>query len=370
MDLDELIEAFRRNPGIALTEAELDLLAAASDRNVWAAKAVMLRHAGRREFEKCLPLLERIAALEPSAENVSNWVVGLRSAGRIDAALRLLRDREEMLDRISFCELMGSLLWRTDRAEAVRYGDEALALKHASAPPVPVSGFRTATFDPERPERNVIAFSIWGSQPRYLNGAVTNAVAIRYLYPGWTARFYTDESTPAGFVDALLANGAQVVRVDGQPAASHGLFWRFRVEDDEEVDLFLVRDCDSVVNIKERWAVADWLRRGRAFHVMRDHPVHCELILAGMWGAHRGNVGDMAGRVAAFLARPLGSLPTADQHFTRSVLWPIVQGDVVVHDSCFSFGDPFRYSPDFPLPRNMHIGQNERARQVPGASAR
>ncbi len=80
-------------------------------------------------------------------------------------------------------------------------------------------------------------------------------------------------------------------------SASFGLFWRFLVEDDPDVDFFLVRDADSVMNIKECAAVEDWLASGKAFHVMRDLPIHAELILAGMWGAHRGNIGNMRQRI-------------------------------------------------------------------------
>jgi hypothetical protein len=362
--LTELIDALRRNPGLTLSGEDLALLAPAAETEIWAAKALLLDHVKAKRFDQCLPLLEAIVALEPTSENVCNMAVGLRSVGRDQAAIDFLRRREASVDRTAFCELMCSLHARTgDLAKAVLYGDEALALKHEAAPAAASRPSRIAAFDPEAPSRNVIAFSIWGNQRRYLDGAVTNAIVIRYLYPGWTARFYTDGSTPAGFAEALAANGAQVVRVEGQPAATHGPFWRFLVEDDRGVDLYLVRDCDSVVNIKERWAVADWLKRGRAFHLMRDHPAHCELILAGMWGAHRGNIGDMTGRVAAFLDRSLGSLPTADQLFTRRILWPIVQSDVVVHDSWFGFGDPVRYSPDFALPSGMHIGQNDWARR-------
>lgn len=363
-EIEQLIGLVRRDPGRLLSEAEVELLSTVAHSELWAAKALMLAHARAGRFDQCLPLLETILALQPSSENIANLAVGLRSLGRYQDAIRFLLDHEAHIDRISFCDLMCSLAARVgERSEAVRYGDEALALKHRAAPAAPRTHYRIVSFDPDRPSRNVIAFSIWGRMPRYLDGALANARVIPYLYPGWTARFYTDGSPPPGFVEQLRSLGAQVVMVEDQPAASHGLFWRFLVEEDEDVDLYLVRDCDSVVNIKERWAVADWLSRGRAFHVLRDHPAHCELVLAGLWGAHRGNIGDMKAKIAAFLARPHGSLPTADQHFTRQILWPIVQNDLVVHDSWFGFGDPSRYSPDFDLPSTMHIGQNEWARR-------
>ena len=45
----------------------------------------------------------------------------------------------------------------------------------------------------------VIAFSLWGAQPRYLRGALDNVLAAAYLYPGWRVRFYVDGSVPQGF---------------------------------------------------------------------------------------------------------------------------------------------------------------------------
>lgn len=363
--LTQLLEAVRRSPDLALDDEALALLEGAVDRDLWAAKAVMLHHAKARRFQLVLPLLERIAALDPSSESICNWAVGLRSLRRHGDAIALLRSKQALVDRIDYCDLMCSLAADSgDIAAAVRYGDESLALKHEAAPPAPAATPRIAAFNREAAARNIISFSVWGADARYLQGAVTNSVVIRYLYPGWTARFHTDASTPGGFVEALRSNGAEVVVVEGQPAATHGLFWRFMVEDDEDVDMFLVRDCDSIVNVKERWAVADWLRRGRAFHVMRDHPKHCELILAGMWGAHRGNIGKMKERVDAFLATvpPSGHYKTVDQHFTRRVLWPIVQNSVTTHDSWFDFHEPLRYSDDVALPAALHIGQNEAAR--------
>jgi hypothetical protein len=361
-----LIAAFRRDPNLEFSEAELKEIEPAASDDVWAAKAIALHHIRAKDFASALPLLERIPIMEPSQENICNLIVGLRSLGRYDRAIRTLVANQKSLDRIVYCDLICSLEARAGRIpEAVRHGDEALALKHKAAPPVPPRDeYRIAAFDPEQPSRNVISFSIWGSQPRYLNGAVTNAIVARFIYPGWTARFYTDGNVPSGFVEALKKQGAEVVMVPDKPAVTHGLFWRFLVEDDPAVDLYIVRDCDSVLNVKERWAVADWLSRGRAFHLMRDQPNHSELILAGMWGAHRGNIGDMAGRIDAYLGRSRGGhARTLDQQFTREILWPIVQHDVVMHDSWFDFGDPVRFSPDFPMPSWMHIGQNETDRR-------
>jgi hypothetical protein len=259
--------------------------------------------------------------------------------------------------------LLCSLLVRLGRIpEAVAHGDRALVLKDAAIPATGLADPVVRPFDITRKSRNLITFSIWGEDARYLNGAITNAIVARYLYPGWTPRFYTDRSTPENFRAALIQNGAQVVIVDESlPADRFGLFWRFLAEDDPDVDLYLVRDADSVMNIKERWAVADWLNSGRAFHVMRDNPQHSELILAGMWGAHRGNIAGVRKRIEACVlaGRNVGNNSTLDQQFLRNVVWPIARNSVRIHDAYFRFMDPTRFSKDFALPRPVHVGQND-----------
>lgn len=358
----QLTAAFRADPNRRFTADQAELLAAAGDADLWAAKAAALHHFRAGDFERALGLMMSVAAREATPENLRNVAVALRSLGRAGEAVAWMEGRGDGFDRIEYHDLLCSLLVRLGRIrEAVAHGDRALALKDEAAPAADLPDPVVRPFDLRQRGRNIIAFSVWGDDVRYLNGAITNAIVARYLYPGWTARFYTDSSTPAPFRETLTRNGAQVVIVEDLPADRFGLFWRFLPEDDPDVDVFLVRDADSVMNIKERWAVADWLKSGRAFHVMRDHPQHCELILAGMWGAHRGNIGGMRGRIEQSVqaGRKVGNNAALDQHFLRNTIWPIARNSVKIHDDFFDFMSPTRFSGDFALPGWMHVGQND-----------
>ena len=71
-----------------------------------------------------------------------------------------------------------------------------------------------------------------------------------------------------------------------------GMFWRFLVADDPSVDRFIVRDSDSRLNVRDAYAVVDWIRSGRAVHSVRDHPNHDRPLNGGMWGATRGFLQD------------------------------------------------------------------------------
>jgi hypothetical protein len=358
----QLTAAFRADPNRSFTAAEAETLVAAGGEDLWAAKAAALHNFRHGDFERALTLMTSIVEREATPESVKNVAVALRSLGRAQDAVDWMESRKDRFDTIEYHDVLCSLLVRLGKIpEAVAHGNLALVLKNEAAPTSDLPNPIVRPFDIRQRSRNLISFSIWGDNVRYLNGAITNAIVARYLYPGWTTRFYTDASTPEPFRDALVQNGGQVVLVEDLPADRFGLFWRFLAEDDPDVDIYLVRDADSVMNIKERWAVADWLKSGKAFHLMRDNPQHSELILAGMWGAHRGNIGGMRKRIedGVQAGRNVGNNSTLDQHFLRNVVWPIARHSVKIHDDYFDFMSPTRFSADFALPGWMHVGQND-----------
>ena len=55
--------------------------------------------------------------------------------------------------------------------------------------------------------RRIIAFSLWGSNPRYLRGALHNALLAPSIFPDWTCRFYVDSSVDQALVAALRSLG-------------------------------------------------------------------------------------------------------------------------------------------------------------------
>jgi hypothetical protein len=240
-DVEELIARFRESPDVQFSAQEAERLAAAGD--LMAAKIAALHFFRAGEFSRCMPVMEWVLSREINEENIVNYALTLSDAGRHADAVALLREHEPRIAPIQFHSLIASCLFRLGRlAESVRHGDETLRLKDAQSPHSPPSRpLKIHTFNIETPQRNIIAFSVFGDNPRYLTGAMNNAIVARYLYPGWTVRVYTDESSPASFRQQLMRNAAEVVLIGDLPAAQYGLYWRFLVEDDENVDLFLVR---------------------------------------------------------------------------------------------------------------------------------
>jgi hypothetical protein len=136
-----------------------------------------------------------------------------------------------------------------------------------------------------------------------------------------------------------------------------GMFWRFLVADDPEVDAWVVRDSDSRLNAREKAAVDEWLASGASIHVMRDHPNHKRPINAGMFGGRRDALKgkSMAGLVRAWRDKKAYG---GDLRFLNRVVWPLVKRDQLGHDAYFC--TEFLNSKSFPTKRPanfQHVGQ-------------
>jgi hypothetical protein len=278
------------------------------------------------EFERGLPHLDRFLEL------------GFVDMAAFDA---LAHAHCELGDKI-LARSYGSLaLDSKDRATAERHGQPALNLD----------------VDPAG-KAKVIAFTLFGSNPRYLRGALQNVLAARTLYPGWTCRFYVDDSVDAAFREVVAEEGAELRMDDsGERDTRHLLCRRFLVSDDPDVGYFMVRDCDSVVSEREAAAVGEWLESGLPFHTMRDWYTHTDPMLAGMWGGIAGVFPDMGKTIDDYIKTAPRST-NWDQYFLREQVWPAIRDHVCVHDRYFA---SYKARP-FPTPTppgRTHVGQNE-----------
>ena len=72
------------------------------------------------------------------------------------------------------------------------------------------------------------------------------------------------------------------------------MVWRFLVASDKNVERYIVRDIDSRLSVREKQAVDEWIKSGKMFHVMRDHPSHSHYPMSGgMWGGTQNAISDM-----------------------------------------------------------------------------
>lgn len=186
--------------------------------------------------------------------------------------------------------------------------------------------------------KKIIAFSLWGTNPKYTIGAIKNADLIRDIYPGWIARFYCGKSVPNNIVEDLQSKeNCEVVLMD-VAGDWRGMFWRFYPASEDDVDVMLSRDCDSRLDLREKKAVDEWMETNKSFHIMRDHPYHTTQILGGMWGV-RGNIlKNMRNMINDYVK---GSFWQVDQNFLKELIYNIIKEDCIVHDSYLNY-EPFK----------------------------
>lgn len=211
----------------------------------------------------------------------------------------------------------------------------------------------------------VIAFSLWGRDPKYTVGAIRNAELAKIHYPDWRCWFYVGYSTYAGeqwdIVDQLEDMDHVDIIYMNEPGDWRGMFWRFDPASMDEVEVFISRDCDSRLGAREAAAVDEWLAGPKLVHSMGDHPHHFNPSLAlmgGMFGMKKYACPQMAELIETFVDDYPDALQ-CDQDFLKHKVWPVISTKVLAHSdwhpSCTLF----------PMPRTENefigsiIGPNE-----------
>ncbi len=326
----------------------------------------LMLHAARQFADATTVLRDGIARFPANPAMHENLGVLLIAAGDIPGAiaacqnaLALGSDSPNVHDCL--CDAYNRI-GRTDLAATE--GRAALDAKDrlfgARAPLVAMPPGAPPPFNPLNPAENVIAYCLWGNEPRYRVPLLENARILPHLFPGWTIRLYHDASMDAAYLSELKARGVDLRPIALPPNVPphRRLLWRFGVVADPTVRRFLVRDADSLLSVKERVAVDAWLQSEYRFHAMRDWFTHTDLLLAGLWGG----VGGILPPVETLLSGYTGwrmENDHVDQDVLAETVWPAIRGDVLIHDSVFTgcLGSvPF--PPYGASPPGVHIGQN------------
>jgi hypothetical protein len=184
--------------------------------------------------------------------------------------------------------------------------------------------------------------ALWGRSPKYVQGAIENAKLLKVIYPGWILRIIAARDVPTCAIEELLGiRNVEVVICNDDPGNLY-MFKRFEIADDPLIDIALIRDSDSRFSQREARAVRFWLKSGKKFHIMRDHPHHAMPIMGGMWGVRKDGY-DF--QIKPLIANFLSSLASPnndklnygdDQEFLRDYIYPIAKKDAVIHDDFYA----------------------------------
>jgi len=188
-------------------------------------------------------------------------------------------------------------------------------------------------------KKKVISFSLFGDEAKYTLGALENARLRSEFYPDWTCRFYVDETVPEKILIELenIPNTEVIYKqlCTGEGKARTGLFWRYEVLKDTEIDMAIVRDTDSRFSKRESDCVMEWLESGYGFHIIRDHDHHGHRIMGGTWGTKKGSFAyDFLLSQYKENARKI-----KNQGFLKEMIYPRIKTDVFIHDDRHFFKD-------------------------------
>lgn len=175
--------------------------------------------------------------------------------------------------------------------------------------------------------KNVIAFSLWGDGEMYWKGALKNIELAKKYFPDWICRFYIDKDCHQYLIDTIKGDNVEFILVDSKDSF-HGMFWRFYAACDPEVDIMLSRDCDSRFSDREYYAIQDWLKSDKDFHIMRDHPYHTVPILGGMWGCRNGIMRNIDEEIKKWT---FFSKKGCDQDFLGQIIYPKIINNAIEH---------------------------------------
>jgi hypothetical protein len=178
----------------------------------------------------------------------------------------------------------------------------------------------------------IIAYSLWGNNPKYTLGAVENIIDAQRLFPDWKCVVYTASDVEDTIVEQIKWLNGTIIEM-GDPGWN-SLFWRFLAADSD--DVVISRDTDSRLTLREYYAVQEWLESNKSFHIMRDHPYHRTEILGGMWGVRNGLLkGVMHQAILDYNKGNFNNKYQVDQNFLRDVIYPLVKDQAMIHDEFF-----------------------------------
>jgi hypothetical protein len=186
----------------------------------------------------------------------------------------------------------------------------------------------------------VISYSLFGSNQRYITPLIINARTIKEYYPNWIIRVYHDDTVNTETLSILISLNVDLVDINQSNVKKYNLapkFWRFLPILENNIDVIIFRDSDSVFSKREKDLVKTWLNSEYDFHIIRDHQLHIAPIMAGMFGVKKGGFGLFKDKLLNNPILTSKNSYNSDQIFLADELFPKILNTVLINTSYFAF---------------------------------
>ena len=188
--------------------------------------------------------------------------------------------------------------------------------------------------------KKIISFSLFGDEPKYLNGMLCNLELQPQIYPDWIIRIYWSSKLDSEFIKKLMSyDKTEVLIIDEEsPNALSPMTWRFLPYDDSDVEIFISRDADSRLCHREKVCVDLFEKSEKLFHSIRDNVNHSDT-MGGLWGVKNSQKFSMKNLI---LEKSVNNNYGSDQIFIRESIIPYFEGSVLTHCSHFQKSFPIQ----------------------------
>lgn len=182
---------------------------------------------------------------------------------------------------------------------------------------------------------NVFSFCLYGPyNSRYYDEMLQNVRLAQRYFPDWKVYMYIAPDVESDFVQTLRSF-SNVVLFETGITGPKNMIRRFFAIDEPEVEIMMVRDADSHIHWKDRWAIREFVDNSRFIaHTIRDHKNHTAKIMGGLWGLRKSSalsVKELYSTYVEDLSR--GPRLEHDQNFLADVVYPLVLPRLLVHHS-------------------------------------
>jgi hypothetical protein len=183
----------------------------------------------------------------------------------------------------------------------------------------------------------------------YYTGLLENIELIQKHFPEAYTFVYIGNDVPDSFVIELRARKNVILRFTKE-TGPRNMIHRFFAIDEPEVDVMFVRDADSRVHWKDRWAIREFLKSSASVHIIRDNPEHATAIMGGMWGMKKIEGIHIQTLYAEHVRNsPRGHGMGLDQDFLIDCVYPKITSVMLIHSSQTWKFRPFEVLVPFPF---------------------
>lgn len=181
---------------------------------------------------------------------------------------------------------------------------------------------------------NVFSFCLYGPEnPKYHDGLIENLQLIQKYFPAWRVFVYVGADITEERISKITAY-PQVILRKTEKLGEPNMIDRFFAIDEDGVDVMFVRDADSRVHWKDRWAIQQFLKDIPILHIIRDHKDHASPVLGGLWGLRKVAEFSVYQEYERYMEdKSLGHRWAHDQNFLADVIYPRFLSQSLVHFS-------------------------------------